>query len=69
MSAIFAPFLFFAMAGRWISLYIIHYSFGVSCAGERAQVVPFLSVCSPGTRAETALGVTQKWEFPFPGKS
>lgn len=67
-SAIFARFLFPAMAGRRISPYIMYYSFSGSCAGETARVVPFLSVCSPGGRAETALRASQKWEFPFPGK-
>lgn len=67
-SAIFAWFLFPAMAGRRISPHIMYYSFGGLCARETAWVVPFLSVCSPRARAETALGASQKWEFPFPGK-
>jgi len=68
VSAFFAQFLFPAVAGRRISPYIIYDSFGGSCTRERAWVVPFLSVCSPGARAETALGAGQKWEFPFPRK-
>lgn len=68
VSAIFAQFLFPATAGRRISPYIIYYHFGGSRAGERARGVPFLSVCSPGARAERALRASQKWEFPLPGK-
>lgn len=68
VSPIFAQFLFAAMAGSRISLHVVCYSLGGLCVGQRAPVVPFLSVCSLGQEHVTSTQGYSELGFSILGK-